>query len=195
MVLEIIKENEVIVDHLHIPLQSGSDKILKLMNRKYDKNYFLEKINKIRKIRPHISITTDVIVGFPYEDEICFQECMDFCQQIAFSKIHVFPYSIRKNTPAGVMKEQVDGNVKKERVKRLLELSHALEISYMEKFLGREVEVLIEEVKDKRSYGHTGNYLYVQLDKEYKKEEIVLVKIKEISYPYCKAEEVVKKLV
>lgn len=194
-VIDIIKENPIIVDHLHIPLQSGSDKILKLMNRKYDKEYFAKKIDEIRKIRPHISITTDVIVGFPYEDEVCFQECMDFCKKINFSKIHVFPYSMRKNTPASVMKEQVDGNIKKERVKKLLELSKTLEISYMEKFIGKEVEVLVEENHDEKSFGHTGNYLYVQLDKEYPKEEIVLVKIKEISYPYCKAEEVVKNLV
>lgn len=194
-VLNIIKNNNVIVDHLHIPLQSGSDKILKLMNRKYDREYFVKKINEIRKIRPNISITTDVIVGFPYEDEDCFQECMVFCKKINFSKIHVFPYSIRKNTPAGVMKEQVDGNIKKERVKKLLELSHALEISYMEKFLGMEVEVLIEESHDGKSFGHTGNYLYVKLDKEYEKEKIIQVKITGISYPYCEAEEIVKILV
>ena len=90
-VLEVIKNNDILVDHMHIPIQSGSDKILKLMNRKYDKEYFINKINEIRNIRPMISITTDVIVGFPGEDEDDFNETIDTINKIKFSKLHVFP--------------------------------------------------------------------------------------------------------
>ena len=184
-VLDIIKNNKVIVDHLHIPLQSGSEKILKLMNRKYDKKYFLDKIKDIRKIRPDIAISTDVIVGFPNETDEDFNECLDFCKEIGFTKIHVFPYSIRKNTPAAKMPNQVDGLIKKERVKKLLELSKNLETTYMKKYIGKSKEVLIEECIDGISYGHTDNFLYVKLNKKYKQEEIIMVTIEDISYPYC----------
>ena len=99
-VLSIIKDNDVIVDHLHIPLQAGSDEILKLMNRKYDLDYYFEKIEEIRKIRPMISITTDVIVGFPGEDEKLFEKTIETCKKIGFAKIHVFPFSLRNGTKA-----------------------------------------------------------------------------------------------
>lgn len=111
-VLEIIKNNNVLVDHLHIPLQSGSDEILKLMNRKYDTKYFIEKINKIRKIRPDISITTDVIVGFPNETDKNFNETIETIKKVDFSKLHVFPYSKREGTKAATMEGQIKEDVK-----------------------------------------------------------------------------------
>lgn len=191
-VLEIIKDNAVIVDHLHIPLQAGSDFVLKNMNRKYDKKYFKEKIDIIRKIRPNISITTDVIVGFPGETDELFQESYDFCKEIGFSKIHVFPYSIRKGTPASKFKNQVDGNIKKDRARRLIELSNELEKVYMNKFVHQELEVLVEQNKDGYSLGHTSNYLLVRLNGSYHSEEIVKVLITGVNYPYCEAKEIVK---
>ena len=191
-VLNIIKNNSVIVDHLHIPLQAGSDVILKKMNRKYDKQYFKEKIKSIRNIRPDISITTDVIVGFPGETDELFQESYNFCEEINFSKIHVFPYSIRKGTPASKFKDQIDGNIKKERARRLIELSNKLEEKYMNKFIGRELEVLIERNKDGICLGHTSNYLLVKLNGSYNSEEIVKVLISDIDYPCCLAKELVK---
>lgn len=184
-VLEIIENNDVIANHLHIPLQAGSNEVLRLMNRKYDKNYFIEKINKIRSIRPDISITTDVIVGFPGEDDELFLESYNFCKEVGFSKIHVFPYSIRKGTPASKFKNQVDGNVKKERARKLIELSNELEKKYMDKFKDEEIEVLIERSKDGYSYGHTSNYLPIKIEGKYESEEIVTVKISQIEYPYC----------
>ena len=184
-VLDIIKNSSVIVDHLHIPLQSGSEKILKKMNRKYDKKYFKEKIEEIRSIRPNISITTDVIVGFPFETDEDFIECMDFCKEINFSKIHVFPYSPRRGTPAAVMKEQVDGITKKKRVKQLLDLSKELEIDYMNNFITSELSVLIEESDDTYSYGHTSNYIHVKIKGNFLKGEIINTKIMSIDYPYC----------
>lgn len=191
-VLEIIESYPVIADHLHIPLQAGSDTILKLMNRKYNTNYFLEKITRIRKINPNISISTDVIVGFPGETDEFFQESYRFCEKIGFSKIHVFPYSIRCGTPASKFPNQIDGLKKKDRTKSLIALSNQLEKEYMSKFLNTEIEVLMEQTKDDYSYGHTSNYLSVKINGKYNSESIVSVEIIDIDYPYCVAKEVVK---
>lgn len=191
-VLNIIKNYSVVADHLHIPLQTGTDKVLKLMNRKYNKEYFKKVIDKIRRIRPNISITTDVIVGFPGETEKDFKETYEFCKEIGFAKIHVFPYSIRKGTPASKFKDQIDGNLKKDRAKRLIELSLELEKKYMNSYIDKKVEVLVEQTKEDYSYGHTSNYLYIKLNGKYNSEEIVEVNITDISYPYCIAKELVK---
>ena len=187
-VLEVIKDNKVIVDHMHIPLQAGSDEILKLMNRKYDLNYFFNKIKEIRTIRPEISITTDVIVGFPGETEELFQKTINTCKELELTKMHVFPYSIRKGTVAETLPNHLDQSIKKDRARRLLEVSKELEKNYFNKYIGKEVEVLIEETKDGYSYGHTGNYLYVKINKELEHNTFVQVKVTKIDYPYCLAE-------
>lgn len=191
-VLDIIKDNEIIADHLHIPLQAGSDKVLKLMNRKYDLEFFKNKIEAIRKLRPNISISTDVIVGFPGETDELFEESYRFCEEIKFSKIHVFPYSIRKGTPASKFPNQIDGNIKKERAKKLIQLSTKLEQEYMSKFINNDIDVLIENYKDGYSYGHTSNYLYVKVNGNFNSEEVVKVTISKIEYPNCVAIELVK---
>ena len=167
-----LKNNNKICDHIHIPLQSGSDSILKLMNRKYDLKYFFDKIDMIRSVRPDISITTDVIVGFPGETEEMFLETMETCKKINFSKIHAFPYSERKGTKASMMDGKVPESVKHERVKKLLELSDSLEKSYYDKFKGKNKDVLIEEVNESGSKGHTSNYLMVHTDEKLQKGEI-----------------------
>ncbi len=177
--LNVLKNNSVIVSHLHIPLQAGSDKILTLMNRKYLTPYFLDKVEKIREIRPDISLTTDVIVGFPKETEEDFLDTINFCKKIKFTKIHVFPYSRRKGTKADLMDEQIPENIKKERVKRLIDVSNNLEKEYLDSFISKTVSVLIEENKDGYSIGHTGNYLKVKILGDIKANEIVSVKIKE----------------
>ena len=187
-VLEVIKDYKVIVDHMHIPLQAGSDEILKLMNRKYDLNYFYNKIKEIRSIRPEISITTDVIVGFPGETEELFQKTINTCKELELTKMHVFPYSIRKGTVAESLPDHLDQSIKKDRARRLLEVSKELEKNYFNKYIGKEVEVLIEETKDGYSYGHTGNYLYVKINKELEHNTFVQVKVTKIDYPYCLAE-------
>jgi len=183
--MNILKNSKVIVDHIHIPLQSGSDKILKLMNRKYDKEYFIKKLESIREIRNNISITTDVIVGFPSETEEDFLECIDTIKRCKFTKLHVFPYSKREGTPAATMENQIDTNIKKERVKRLIELSEQLEQDYMKKHLGKTVEVLPEVEKNGYLIGHTGNYLQIK----YKGNKcdinnIVNIKLESLEYPY-----------
>lgn len=175
--IEELKNNPKICNHIHIPLQSGSDEILRLMNRKYDLNYFFDKIDKIRSVRPDISITTDVIVGFPNETDELFLETLETCKKIKFSKIHVFPYSERKGTKASLMTGKVSENVKHERVKKLMALSEKLEKEYYNKFKGKELDVLIEEVNDGVSIGHTSNYLKVELNEKLTKGEIYIRKI------------------
>ena len=174
---EVLKANPIIVSHLHIPLQAGSDTVLQAMNRKYLTNYFEAKVKKIREIRPDISLTTDVIVGFPGETEEEFQETLDFVSKIKFTKVHVFPYSRRKGTKADTMPNQIPENIKKERVKRLIDLSNKLEKEYLDLFLNQEVEVLIEEEYPDYSLGHTGNYLKVKVLKPFKSNELIKVKL------------------
>lgn len=162
--LEMLKINKKVCNHLHIPLQAGSDEILKRMNRKYDLAYYEEKINKIRSIRPDISITTDIIVGFPYETDELFSETLEFSKKMNFSKIHVFPYSIRVGTAAASMPNQVNETTKKVRVKKLMALSEKQEKEYYEKFKGKELDILVEECDNNVSIGHTSNFLMVTLN-------------------------------
>ncbi len=175
--LDMLKNNDKVCDHLHIPLQAGSDEILKRMNRKYDLAYYEEKIKKIRSIRPDISISTDIIVGFPYETEELFLNTLEFSKKIKFSKIHVFPYSVRVGTAAANMEEQVDEVVKKMRVKRLMAVSHMLEVDYFNKFKDKELDILVETCDNNVSEGHTSNYLLVSVPENIKVGEIVRRKI------------------
>lgn len=177
--LNLLKREPKIANHLHIPLQSGSDAVLKRMNRKYDTNYFREKIAQIRAIRPDISITTDCIVGHPYETEECFLEYVAFCRDICFSKLHVFPYSIRTGTAAASM-PQIDEKVKKERTHILLELSSELEEEYYNKFIGSTLDVITEEYEGEYTVGFTSNYIKVYLRGEYKLNQIYACKLEQV---------------
>lgn len=183
--LDVLKNSQVLVDHIHIPLQSGSNTVLKRMNRKYDKDYFINKIDTIRSIRPDISITTDLIVGFPGETEDEFNETIDTINKIKFSKIHVFPYSRRKGTPADLMDNQIDEKVKKERVSKIINLSKELEQDYFSKFIGKELVFIPEVYKNGYLIGHTGNYILVRAlgDEKLLKQDIN-VKLKKLEYPY-----------
>lgn len=183
--LETLKNNKIIVDHMHIPLQSGCDKTLKEMNRKYDVAYFKDKIKKIRSIRPNISITTDVIVGFPNETEDDFNTTVNTIKDIKFTKLHVFPFSVRKGTVAETMDNQIDEKTKKERVHILMDISKELELDYMNKFVGCEVEFIPEVLKDGYIIGHTGNYLQIKSKIKSNGHETIKTTIKSIEYPYC----------
>ena len=130
------------------------------MNRKYDINFFVNKINEIRRIRPDVNISTDCIVGFPGETDELFAETLDTITKVNFSKVHVFPYSKRNNTVAASLPNQVDERVKKESAIKLIRLSDKLNKAYNEQFVGRVVPVLIETNHD-GSVGHTSNYLKV----------------------------------
>lgn len=180
--VQMMKDNEVLADHLHLPLQSGSDLILNKMERKYDLKFFKDRVKKIREVRPDISITTDIIVGFPYETEKEFNETLDFAKEIKFSKIHVFPYSIRRGTKAALM-PQVKDDIKKKRTLELINLSNALEEEYALKFVGKEVHGIVEhEINDNYVIGHTSNYLefILPLDKNLLKKD-VKIKLQELN--------------
>ena len=184
--MNVLKNSKIIVDHLHIPLQSGSNEILKLMNRKYDKEYFINKIEEIRKIRPNISITTDVIVGFPGESEELFDETIDTIKKINFSKLHVFPFSLRDGTKAGDLPNHLDGTTKKERCRKLIELSKELEVNYFNNFLNQEVTFIPEMYKEGYIIGHTGNYLNIKTKGTINDlNKIKKATIKRVEYPYC----------
>lgn len=144
-IIDLIGSNEIIVDHLHVPLQAGSDATLKRMNRKYTTAEYLEKINKIRSYLPNIAFTTDVIVGFPGETDEEFEETYNFIKQVNYSELHVFPYSPRKNTPAAKMKDQVNDQIKHERANRLLQLSKELNHEFALKQIGKTLKVLFEK--------------------------------------------------
>lgn len=187
-VLAILKDSKIVADHLHIPLQAGSDTVLKAMNRKYDLDYFSQKISSIRHIRPTISLSTDIIVGFPGESEEDFQHTLAFAKEQKFSKIHVFPYSPRKNTPAAQFPHQIDGREKKRRAHELIHLSEELEKDYMKSNIGRKMHLLIETSEDGYSYGHTSNYLHGKIVGEYPSETNILVKVVGVVYPYVMVE-------
>ena len=169
--LHLLETEPKIANHLHIPLQSGSDTVLKRMNRKYDTTYFKEKIAQIRKIRPDISITTDCIVGHPYETAECFQEYVNFCKEMAFSKLHVFPFSKRNGTASALMPE-INEEEKRKRVHVLVALSNVLEHDYEKKFLGEKLEVITEEYINGYTTGFTSNYLKVYLKGELKLNQV-----------------------
>ena len=162
-IIDLIGSNEIIVDHLHVPLQAGSDATLKRMNRKYTTAEYLEKINKIRSYLPNIAFTTDVIVGFPGETDEEFEETYNFIKQVNYSELHVFPYSPRKNTPAAKMKDQVNDQIKHERANRLLQLSKELNHEFALKQIGKTLKVLFEKRDGEYLIGHAGDYFKVKV--------------------------------
>ncbi|WP_096188347.1 tRNA (N(6)-L-threonylcarbamoyladenosine(37)-C(2))-methylthiotransferase MtaB [Evansella halocellulosilytica] len=189
-VIDVIDRSNKVVRHLHVPLQSGSNSVLKRMRRKYTMEFFYERILKLKKALPGLAITSDVIVGFPGETDEEFQETFDFIRKVHFSELHVFPYSKRTGTPAARMDDQVEDDVKNERVHRLIELSNQLAKEYASQFEGEVLEVIPEE-KDKENpdsgyyIGYTDNYLKVKVPvDESMVGEIVKVKIDQAGYPY-----------
>lgn len=178
--IKLLENYQNIANHLHIPLQSGSKEILKKMNRKYNLDSFKDKISRIREVRPDIAITTDVIVGFPTETDDNFRETYDFCKEIKFSKIHVFPYSDRSGTVAQKITPKVSPKVKKERVLALIALSNQLKDEYEEQFLGKKIPFLFENYDEtKKTYrGHSSNYLEIH----YQSDENLIGKIKDVIY-------------
>ena len=171
---------EKICDHFHLSLQSGCDETLKRMNRKYTTSEFEIVTKLLRSKFPNASLTTDIIVGFPGETETEFEQTYEFLKKIAFYKMHVFKYSQRKGTKAAVMPNQIDGSIKEQRSKRLLELSDENEQKYNSEYVGKIVEVLFEEKDGEYYKGHTKNYIQVLTKGEYLENEIIDVEVKEI---------------
>lgn len=176
---ELLKENKVMAKHLHIPLQSGSNKILKLMNRRYNKEEFLSMVDNLRDI-PDISLTTDLIVGFPNEGEEEFNETIDTLKKIGFTKIHTFPYSKRKGTPAAIMDNQVSPEEKKKRVHRILDLSNKYEHNFYESKIGKIYDGVVEIHSNGTTIVHTSNFIPVIINDIVEEGTIVNVKIEKV---------------
>ena len=185
-VIEVLANSKKVVNHLHIPIQSGSDTVLKRMRRKYTMEFFADRLVKLKKALPNLAVTSDVIVGFPGETEEEFMDTYNFIKEHKFSELHVFPYSKRTGTPAARMDNQVDEEIKNERVHRLIELSNQLAKEYASQFEGEVLEVIPEEQLENGLFeGYTDNYLKVQFEAtEEMVGQIVKVKITKAGYPY-----------
>lgn len=159
--LEFIKGEEKIARHLHIPVQSANTTVLKNMNRPYTIAWFMERVDYIRSLIPDISISSDVITGFPQESEEQFQDTLDNIARMRLSFLHVFPYSRRDHTAAAQMSGHLENKIKKERASRLANLSKQLYTVYKQNFIGKEVSVIFEKEKDGKLIGHSSEYLEV----------------------------------
>ncbi len=163
-----------ICDHFHLSLQSGCTETLKRMNRRYTTEEFEIVTQVLRKYYPNAALTTDIIVGFPGETEEEFKQTYEYLKKISFYKMHVFKYSPRKGTKAAVMPNQIDGNIKEERSKKLIALSDENEKKYNKEYIGKMVEVLFEDenVQDGETHikGHTTNYIVVKVKQDEKKK-------------------------
>ena len=179
-IIDLIKNNDIMAKHLHIPLQSGSNEILKNMNRLYNKETFIERIYYIRKEIPDISITTDLILGFPDETEANFKETLGTLNKIKFTKIHTFPYSKRDGTKAASMPNQIDGNTKKCRVKEVINISDKSELAFYKQKIGNIYDGIIETRKDGKKIVITTNYIPVEVVTDLSNNEKVKVKITKI---------------
>lgn len=176
--IEGLVKLEKICDHFHLSLQSGCDETLKRMNRRYTAEEFEEGINIIRENFPNVSLTTDVIVGFPGETEEEFSKTYEFLDRIKFYKMHVFKYSQRKGTKAAVMPNQITGDVKEERSNKLIELSNKYQKEQNQKYIGKEIDVLFEEQDGEYIKGHTTNYIMVYVKSDDKTLEDTIRKVK-----------------
>ena len=160
-VLELMKHSSKICRHLHLPLQSGSDRILRVMNRPYTASDYEEKVKRIKSILPDISISTDVMVGFPGEEEEDFRASYEMAERLGFSRVHVFPFSAHEKTPAGQMRQELPGRVIRSRAKELRELGEKLENGFVNSFRGKELEVVVEGVSSSRFWGRSQYYFQV----------------------------------
>ena len=189
--LNVIKKHQKhFCDHFHIPLQGGCDNTLKRMHRKYNTNEYLDKINLIRSYFEDVNITTDVMTGFSGETIEDFNDSLSFIEKVSYGEMHVFPYSRRERTVAYHYDNIVDPIEKKRRVGLLLELNNKKAMEYRNKFLNKELVVLVEREKNGYYYGHTSNYLEVMFKKNNKVlvNEYCNVLITEIDYPICRGE-------
>ena len=160
--VERLSKLDKICDHFHLSLQSGCTETLKRMNRRYTTEEFRDVTKRLRSKFPNAALTTDIIVGFPGETDDEFNTTYEFLKEIAFYKMHIFKYSQRKGTKAAVMPNQIDGKIKEERSKKLIELSNENEYNYNKKYIGKQVEVLFEEREGEYLKGHTTNYIVVK---------------------------------
>lgn len=160
--IEMIASDERMAKHLHLPLQSGCDRTLSAMRRPYDTEEFREMMRRIRGKVPNIAVTTDLMVGFPGETDEDFKESLVFCNDIAFSAMHIFKYSMRSGTPAAAMPDQIDPQIKERRAKQMADVAQKNKLDYERRFVGQTLRILVEEqTKDGLWTGHSSNYLLV----------------------------------
>ena len=177
--IKLIKDKDNFAKHLHIPLQSGSNHVLKLMNRKYTREQFIEKMKKIKSLVSDVMISSDVIVGFPQESEEDFLDTYKLCEE-CFDMLHVFPYSMRSGTVAARMEGQISPDIKKQRSKALLDLSDKLYEKFTNRFIDKDVTVLVEKYDAQKgvNIGHTSNYISVEIpNKESMVGQYITVKL------------------
>ncbi|HCP95673.1 MAG TPA: tRNA (N(6)-L-threonylcarbamoyladenosine(37)-C(2))-methylthiotransferase MtaB [Anaerovibrio sp.] len=178
--LELIKTNPKFSHHLHLPLQAGSDEVLKKMNRHYNRDEFTALIKNVKKSVPGVAISTDVIVGFPGETEEMFAESLEYIKTLGFARMHVFPYSPRTGTPAAKLPDQVPEPVKKNRVHRLQSLAQEMADDFHSQYLGTVQEVLFETNNDGITDGLTDTYIRVYTDDEVKTGELYKVRLEKL---------------
>jgi len=186
--IRLIAETEKICSHLHIPLQSGDDEILKRMRRNYNREQYIDVVHRATSTIPNLGLGADVIVGFPGETEAAFENTRKIIEGLAFSYLHVFSYSPRRGTEANDYKDDVPGNVKKKRNRVLSELANEKGMRFKNKFLNKIATVLIENQRDKKTgklKGHTGNYIPISIDgPDPYKNSLIPVTLKKISGDY-----------
>lgn len=192
-IIDLISKNNIMAKHLHIPLQSGSNDILTSMNRRYTVDFFLKRVSEIRKKIPDISLTTDLIVGFPGESEENFRETMDTLNKIKFTKIHTFPYSKRSGTKAADMPNQIDGIIKKCRVREVINLSNKSELDFYQTKINQIYDGIVETRKDGKKIVITTNYIPVEINLNIDNFAEVKVKITKVTTDGVKGEIVLAK--
>lgn len=179
--VERLKKLDKICDHFHLSLQSGSDSTLKRMNRRYTVDEFKKGVALLKQAYPNVSLTTDIIAGFPGETEQEFEETCKLVEEVKFYKVHVFKYSKREGTKAAEMKNQINGEIKNERSNRLIRISNKIQQEILNKYIGKNVEVLLEDREKDYIQGHTSNYILVKTKSEkYKENTIVNLKITKV---------------
>ena len=184
-VLSVLKKSNKFVPHLHIPIQAGSDSVLKKMRRNYTVDMYKKKIQELREIFPDIAITTDIIVGFPQESDELFDISLKNVEEIGFAELHVFAYSIRNGTPAARMSGQIDEKVKKQRVRKMIDMNDVLALKYCNSIKDNIATVLIEQYVGGNKYvGHTEYYTKVEVESDHDIcNTLVNVEIIEAKYP------------
>lgn len=181
--ISLFKNSEVLCPHAHIPLQSGSDKILKLMNRRYTSGYYLNIVEKLYKTNSNIGISADIMVGFPNEDSNDFKDTYNLCEKSKFIKMHIFRYSNRENTPSSKMSNQIGYRTKLKRAKLLNELNNKMKDDFYKNAINRELKVIAEKKLENNYYiGTSGEYLKVKFKSEKIIEKKDIIKVKAIKY-------------
>ena len=178
--LTMVRENPKFSHHLHLPLQAGSDYVLKRMNRHYNREEFRKLIENVKNAIPGVAISTDIIVGFPGETEEMFAESLDYIRSLGFSRVHVFPYSPREGTPAASMPDQIPDNIKKERVHRLQQVAEEMTRAFHEQYLGTKQKVLWETRTKGVTDGVTDTYIRVYTKADVIPGEITEVKLERL---------------